>query len=159
VRKLSWSSRPGGPFPMWAPSYMLGHRRAYERTPRRLPSGRWSKSNEPKVLGSGGSGHGGHRHRGGLIRGNGEGNGSPEQRLHGGARRVGRSTGEGLEERRRLELELLVSSMGMRQSSWHDWLGRGTTGGVGLTVWCSIGRGGRCQLCFGDFLRGRLGGR
>jgi hypothetical protein len=69
------------------------------------------------VLGSGGSGHGGHRHRGGLIGGNGEGNGSPERRLHDGARRVGRSAGEGLEERLRLELELLASSMGMRQSS------------------------------------------
>jgi hypothetical protein len=43
---------------------------------------------------------------------------------HSGARRVGRSAGEGPEERRRLELELSASSMGRRQSSWHGRLGR-----------------------------------
>jgi hypothetical protein len=151
--KLSRLSQPGGPVPLWAPSYQLMHGRAYERTPRRLKFG------EPEVLGSGGNGHGGHRCRGGLIGGNGEGNGSPQRRLHGGARQVGRSAGEGPEERRRLELALLVSSMGTRQSSWHGQLGRGTAGGAGSTVRCSHGRGGRCRLCFGDFLRGRLGGQ
>jgi hypothetical protein len=30
---------------------------------------------------------------------------------------------------------------------------------VGSTVWCSHVRGEWCRLCFGDFLRGRLGGR
>jgi hypothetical protein len=88
-----------------------------------------------------------------------EGNDSPQRWLHGGARRVGRSIGEGPEEWLRLELELSVSSMGMRQSSWHGRLGRGTAGGVGSTVRCSHGGGGRHGLCFGDFLRGRLGGR
>jgi hypothetical protein len=83
------------------------------------------------VLGSGGSGHGGHRCRGGPIGGNREGNGSPQRWLHGGARRVGRSAGEGPEERRRLELELSASNMGMRQSSWQDRLGRGTAGCAG----------------------------
>jgi hypothetical protein len=72
---------------------------------------------------------------------------------------VGRSVGEGPKEWLRLELELSVSSMGTRQSSWHGRLGRGTAGGAGSTVRCSHGGGGRCQLCFGDFLRGRLGGR
>jgi hypothetical protein len=85
ARKLSRLSRPGGPVPLWAPGYQLGHGRAYERTPRRLPSGRWPKSDEPEVLGSGGSGHEGHRRQGGPIGGNGEGNGSPQRRVHGGA--------------------------------------------------------------------------
>jgi hypothetical protein len=76
------------------------------------------------VLGSGVSGHGGHRRQGGPIGGNREGNDSPQQRLHGGARRVGRSVGEGPEEWQRLELELSASSIGTRQSSWHDQLGR-----------------------------------
>jgi hypothetical protein len=82
---------------------------------RRLPSGRGPKSGELEMLGSGVSGHRGHRHRGGPIGGNREGNDSPQRRLHGGARRVGRSVGEGPEEWQRLELELLASSMGTRQ--------------------------------------------
>jgi hypothetical protein len=158
AQKLSRPSQPGGPVPLWAPGYQLGHGRACERTPWRLPSGRWPKSSEPEVLGSGGSGHRGHRRRGGPIGGNGEGNGSPQRRLHDGARRVARSAGEGPEERRRLELELSVSSMGTRQSSWHGRLGRGTAEGARSTVRCSHDRGGRCQLCFGDVWRGRLGG-
>jgi hypothetical protein len=131
ARKLSRPSQPGGPVPLWAPSYQRGHGRACERTPRWLPSDRRPKSDEPEVLGSGGSGHGGHRCRGGPIGGNREGNDSPQRRLHGGACRVGRSVGEGPEEWLRLELELSVSNMGMRQSSWHGRLGRGTAGGVG----------------------------
>jgi hypothetical protein len=111
------------------------------------------------VLGSGGSGHGGHQRQCGPIGGNGEGNGSPQRWLHGGARRVGRSAGEGPEEWRMLELELSASCMGTRQSSWHSQLGRGRAGGVGSTVWCSHVRGEWRRLCFGDFLRGRLGGR
>jgi hypothetical protein len=94
-----------------------------------------------------------------AARCNREGNDSPQRRLHGGARRVGRSVGEGSEEWLRLELELSVSSMGTRQSSWYGRLGRGMTGGAGLTVRCSHGGGGRCRLCFGEFLWGRLGGR
>jgi hypothetical protein len=72
---------------------------------------------------------------------------------------VGRSVDEGSEEWLRLELELSVSSMGTRQSSWHGRLGQGTAGGAGSTVRCSQGGGGRCWLCFGEFLGGRLGGR
>jgi hypothetical protein len=72
---------------------------------------------------------------------------------------VGRSVGEGPEEWLRLELELSVSSMGMRQSAWHGRLGRGTAGGAGSTVRCSHCGGGRCRLCFGKFLWGWLGGR
>jgi hypothetical protein len=159
AQKLSRPSQPGGPVPLWAPGYQRRHGRACERTPRRLPSGRGSKSGEPEVLGSGVSGHGGHRCRGGPIGGNREGNDSPQRRLHSGARRVGRSVGEGPEEWQRLELKLSASSMGTRQSLWHDQLGRGTAGGAGSTVWCSHGRGGRCRLYFSDFLRGRLGGR
>jgi hypothetical protein len=158
ARKLCRPSQPGGPVPLWAPGYQRGHGCAYERTPRRLPSGRRSKSGEPEVLSSGVSGHGGHRRRGGSIGGNREGNDSPRQRLHGDARRVGRSIGEGPEEWLRLELELSVSSMGTRQSSWHGRLGRGTARGEGSTVRCSHGGGGRCRLYFGEFLRGRLGG-
>jgi hypothetical protein len=60
---------------------------------------------------------------------------------HSGAHRVGRSAGEEPEERRRLELELSMSSMGTRQSSWHGWLGRGMAGGAGSTVQCSHGWG------------------
>jgi hypothetical protein len=159
ARKLSRPSQPGGPVPLWAPGYQRGHGRACERTPRRLPSGRRLKSGESEVLGRGGSGHRGHRRRGGPIGGNREGNDSPQWRLHGDARRVVRSVGEGPEEWLRLELELSVSSMGTRQSSWHGRPGRGTTGGVGSTVRCSHGGGGWCWLCFGEFLRGRLGGR
>jgi hypothetical protein len=159
ARKLSRPSQPGGPVPLWAPGYQRGHGRACERMPRQLPSGRRPKSDEPVVLGNGGSGHGGHQRRGGPIGGNREGNDSPQRRLHGGARRVGRSIGEGPEEWLRLELELSVSSMGTRQNSWNGRLGRGTTGGVGSTVRCSHGGGGQCRLCFGDFLQGRLGGR
>jgi hypothetical protein len=62
------------------------------------------------------------------------------------------------EERRRLELELSMSSMWTRQSSWHGWLDRGMAGGAGSTVQCSHGLGRWCGLCFGDFLRGWLGG-
>jgi hypothetical protein len=127
--------------------------------PRWLPSGRRPKSDEPEVLGSGGGGHGGHRHRGGPIGGNRVENDSPQWQFHGGARRVGRSVGEGPEESLRLEKELSVSSMGTRQSSWHGRLGRGMAEGAGSTVRCSHGGGGQCRLCFGDFLRGRLGGR
>jgi hypothetical protein len=159
AQKLSRLSQPGGPVPLWAPGYQRGHGRACERTPRRLPSGRRLKSGEPKVLGSGGSGHGGHRRRGGPVGGNREGNDAPQRRLHDGARRVGRSVGEGPEEWLRLELELSVSSIETRQSSWHGRLGRGTAGGAGSTVRCSHGGGGRCRLYFGDFLRGWLGGR
>jgi hypothetical protein len=98
TRKLSRPSQPGGPVPLWALGYQCRHGRACERTPRRLPSGQRLKSDEPEVLGSGGSGHGGHRRRGGPIGGNREGNDSPQQRLHNDARRVGRSVGEGPEE-------------------------------------------------------------
>jgi hypothetical protein len=111
------------------------------------------------VLGSGGSGHGGHQCRGGPIGGDGEGNGSPQRQLHSGAGRVGWSTGEGPNERRRLELELSASNMGTWQSSLHGRLGRGTAGGAGSTVWCSHGQGERRRLYFGDFLRGRHGAR
>jgi hypothetical protein len=97
----------------------------------------------PGVLGSGGSGHGGHRCRGGPIGGNGEEDGSPQQRIHGGACRVGRSVGEGPKERWRLELELSASSMGTRQSSWGRWCGalRARADGVSSALATSHGDG------------------
>jgi hypothetical protein len=86
---------------------------------------------------------------------------SPQRRLHGGARRVGRSVGEGSEEWLRLELKLSVSRMGTRQSSWHGRLGQTVAGGV-----CPRGGargGGRSPTgCpgegprLGDWARGRV---
>jgi hypothetical protein len=86
---------------------------------------------------------------------------SPQRRLHGSTRRVGRSVGEGSEEWLRLELELSVSRMGTRQSSWHGRLGRTVAGGV-----CPRGDargGGRSPAgCpgegprLGDWARGRV---
>jgi hypothetical protein len=86
---------------------------------------------------------------------------SPQRRLHGGARRVGRSVGEGSEEWLRLELKLSVSRMGTRQSSWHGRLGQTVAGGV-----CPRGGargGGRSPMgCpgegprLGDWARGRV---
>jgi hypothetical protein len=157
--KLSRLSRPGGPDPLWAPGYQLGHGRACEHTPRWLPSGRWPKSGEPEVLGSGGSVPGGHRCQGGPIGGNEEEWLTEAAALQWWVVDRRRLTDEGLEERWRLELELLACSMGTRQSSWHGRLGRGTSGGVGSMVRCSHGWGGRCWLCFSDSLRWRFGGR
>jgi hypothetical protein len=62
------------------------------------------------------------------------------------------------EEWRRLELELPACSMGTRQSSSHGQLDQGMTRGAGSMVWSSHGWGGRCRLCFDNFLQGRLGG-
>jgi hypothetical protein len=60
--------------------------------------------------------------------------GSPEILAHVGAVGAEGHVGEGLEEWRRLELELSARSTWTRQSSWHGRLGCGKAGGAGSTV-------------------------